>query len=214
MAAPVNGEPLDPGLGPARCDPQIQGRVRPVETRFRECFRLCDGQCSHVYPTFRPTRQSGLYGHMPERTQPSGRCKSAVIGDLSGIHGNIWEHTKTLGTRRGWDSNPRYRCRYTSFPGWPIQPLLHPSGFPRNVESYPQPRDGQCAGPIWDPLTVAKSGITEAPEPAALQQLCEKPPDPAPTLPSLITDPRQRARRTDGALCQRGAVYYALRNTY
>ena len=39
--------------------------------------------------------------------------------------------------RRGWDSNPRYRCRYTSFPGWPIQPLLHPSGFQRNVECYP-----------------------------------------------------------------------------
>ena len=27
--------------------------------------------------------------------------------------------------RRGWDSNPRYRCRYTTFPGWPVQPLLH-----------------------------------------------------------------------------------------
>ena len=27
--------------------------------------------------------------------------------------------------RRGWDSNPRYRYRYTTFPGWPIQPLLH-----------------------------------------------------------------------------------------
>ncbi len=30
--------------------------------------------------------------------------------------------------RRGWDSNPRYRYRYTTFPGWPIQPLLHLSG--------------------------------------------------------------------------------------
>ena len=33
--------------------------------------------------------------------------------------------------RRGWDSNPRYRCRYTTFPGWPIQPLLHLSGKSR-----------------------------------------------------------------------------------
>ena len=46
----------------------------------------------------------------------------------------LWD---PLVERRGWDSNPRYRCRYTSFPGWPIQPLLHPSGFQRNVECYP-----------------------------------------------------------------------------
>ena len=96
------------------------------------------------------------------------------------------------------DSNPRYRCRYTSFPGWPIQPLLHPSGFPRNVELYPQPRHRQCAGPIWDPLTVAKPGITEAPEPAAPQQLCEKPPYPTPDLPSRSPIPAsERAARTE-----------------
>ena len=34
--------------------------------------------------------------------------------------------------RRGWDSNPRYRCQYTTFPGWPDQPLLHLS-FLKNV---------------------------------------------------------------------------------
>jgi len=41
------------------------------------------------------------------------------------------------GPRRGWDSNPRYRCRYTSFPGWPIQPLLHPSGSGGTRKCYP-----------------------------------------------------------------------------
>ena len=65
------------------------------------------------------------------------RRNTLIIGDLQDIHRNTRERTKPLVERRGWDSNPRYRCRYTSFPGWPIQPLLHPSGFQRNVECYP-----------------------------------------------------------------------------
>ena len=45
---------------------------------------------------------------------------------------NSW-YTEVL--RRGWDSNPRYRCRYTTFPGWPVQPLLHLSRDTREREN-------------------------------------------------------------------------------
>ena len=36
------------------------------------------------------------------------------------------------GLRKGRDSNPRYRCRYTRFPGVPIKPLLHLSNASSN----------------------------------------------------------------------------------
>ncbi len=36
VAATVNREPLDPLLRPRRIDPEIEGRVRPVEPRFPE----------------------------------------------------------------------------------------------------------------------------------------------------------------------------------
>ena len=60
-------------------------------------------------------------------------------------------------TRRGWDSNPRYRCRYTSFPGWPIQPLLHPSGSGGTGNATPLPAPSGAR--LWPRLRMSPGQI-------------------------------------------------------
>ena len=42
-----------------------------------------------------------------------------------GNKNTLWNIIRHLLLRREWDSNPRYGCPYTRFPGVPVQPLLH-----------------------------------------------------------------------------------------
>ena len=185
---PDRGESVKGGSGHAPLS-QKDSSNRESRRDLRFPARSAGGSADGALDYIEPRRRNALRNKRPRQRTP-----------WSSGGGGIRTHGTVAGT-------PAFRAGQFSH-------SCTPPGSRGTWNSIQQPRDGQCAGPIWVPLTVAKSGITEAPAPAALQQLCEKPPDPAPDLPSLITDPRQRARRTDGALCQRGAMYYALRNTY
>src|SRR5882757_593245 len=46
---------------------------------------------------------------------------------------NDGEQGRTIYWRKGWDSNPRYPCRYAGFQDRCLKPLGHPSvsGYPR-----------------------------------------------------------------------------------
>jgi hypothetical protein len=57
-------------------------------------------------------------------------------------------------SRRRWDSNPRYRCRYTTFPGWPLQPLEHLSEiyyFQKEICRYKENNSNQLTGAFTQP---------------------------------------------------------------
>ena len=111
-------------------------------------------------------RQStGRFGVSPEgdlaNRAPTGRLSVQAAPGDGKTHDEQEVHHRAPSPRprRGWDSNPRYRCRYTSFPGWPIQPLLHPSGFRRTRNAIPLP--AASAAELWFRFRIApgQSGL-------------------------------------------------------
>src|SRR5277367_5242678 len=78
--------------------------------------------------------------HLVERVETSASDKCLVL--LSSA--NVLEQPLTVYWRTGWDSNPRYPCRYAAFRVRYIQPLCHLSicgdmgtASPRQVLSTP-----------------------------------------------------------------------------
>ena len=65
-ALAVNRDSLDPRLRSARRDGQIERRIGPVHPRFRERFRRCRGELSHIFPTSQPTFDWGTYRNRTE----------------------------------------------------------------------------------------------------------------------------------------------------
>ena len=86
---------------------------------------------------FRPSSSSG-----GQQVCRAHRGKPAVLGRLS----SAGERASIDRWRRGWDSNPRYRCRYSGFRDRPDRPLWHPSGPGRCVHDQGPARNGAAAG--------------------------------------------------------------------
>ncbi len=62
-------------------------------------------------------------GHTPFRTPV--RIPPSCIGVFASTSSTECEYGHCTWWRRGWDSNPRYRCQHTCSPGTPNRPLSH-----------------------------------------------------------------------------------------
>ena len=139
----------------------LQGRLkgwRRATLQIRKPFELalwgldrpaagCAGQRSP-----QPTRE--IRGQASAPNAPT-RCSALQAnprggGDRSGdrlCSGSVFRkpfHRLTRSAwRRGWDSNPRYRCRYSGFRDRPNRPLWHPSGPARLLHDTPSTRNGR-----------------------------------------------------------------------
>ena len=89
---------------------------------------------------------------------PKIRRFSALSADLKKYYISI-----TYQWRRGWDSNPRYGCPYTRFPGVRLRPLGHPSSSFRNGADHSKAgRVRQGARPLKNRLFSAKNRDSRA----------------------------------------------------
>ena len=78
-----------------------------------------------VQELLRHSRGSAYRCSLPGLTGFTGSARTGPEPQDNSSSGRLT--VRGVSWRRGWDSNPRYGCPYTSFPGSPNKPLLHPS---------------------------------------------------------------------------------------
>ena len=134
----VEDEPVVRGLA---CEALEDSGYKPMETEDgAEALALparANGPVDLVLSDVAMPRMGGKELDEPfencARTSPCSTCPAIRAGgeDLAQrvpgmlLGGHHRAGTKEGGQRTGWDSNPRYRCRYTGFRDRLLQPLGH-----------------------------------------------------------------------------------------
>ena len=90
------------------------------------------------------TFQACALNHSATRPTPfPGRCSRHTPRHAEQVHWRI------VATRTGWDSNPRYRCRYAGFRDRFLQPLGHLSQGRREGYSVRKAESTHSRGSVW-----------------------------------------------------------------